>query len=291
MEFSINSFFEEYEYDRNNIFYSSYNFNYEGLLLCDLDYTYVKKNISLLNNKYYSDSSNINKNNNNIISSSSNNNDNSNSILISKNINNNNNINDNNDENNKNYNNKIYNNNNNNNNNNNINNNKNNNTDESFNITTTNETSATNNSNENFITNNSKPWPRLINEFSIGDRVDALDYKNNWYGGSILDVFFVNENDILDPKSKNVLKQHVYNNNNNNDNSNNNKKNNEKNTNEKTFRNSIRTTFIGNNSINSYALKTKNKLNKKGVYVRIHFDNFNSIWDEWYNQYDLDNGF
>jgi hypothetical protein len=43
---------------------------------------------------------------------------------------------------------------------------------------------------------NRKPWPSMLAQFQVGDRVDAVDYKGAWYPGSVIDILYLTEKDI-----------------------------------------------------------------------------------------------
>lgn len=104
--------------------------------------------------------------------------------------------------------------------------------------------------------NNTKTWPKSLEFFQIGDRVDCLDYKGTWYSGSVIDILDLTEKDIkqfqLMRYSRDFLLQP-----------------------------------------NSYgATPTTNNVSSKvlcvpGLHIRVHFDGFKGNWDEWYDQKDF----
>ena len=109
-----------------------------------------------------------------------------------------------------------------------------------------------------------KTFPAHVKDFSIGDRIDAVDHKSMWYSGTIVDVYNIAMVDV---------RKYGY----------------------KKYPRKI---SMERSSINHSKSKSKNQPQdtSKPVYVtsgysvRIHFDYFSSIWDEWYDQQDFENG-
>lgn len=108
---------------------------------------------------------------------------------------------------------------------------------------------------------NIKCWPEWIEEFRINERVDALDHKGAWYSGTIVDYYVATEKDIVVHDKVATLKPNRE----------------------------IHLRPSGSSK------KARAEANEKvrisiGCHIRVHFDNFSSVWDEWYDQTDLDQG-
>lgn len=107
--------------------------------------------------------------------------------------------------------------------------------------------------------NNSLSWPTTIDQFVVGTRVDALDHKGCWFSGSIVDVFDITEADI---KSAGLTKH------------------------------ARDTKGSGTKPPSSAAASNQPPRQRlvPGVHIRVHFDNFSNIWDEWFDQKDYEAG-
>ena len=116
-------------------------------------------------------------------------------------------------------------------------------------------------------------WPKLIEHFQVGDRVDAADYKGTWYAGSIQDVLQLTGRDLKEAAAGSYLRY---------------------------SRDNLRrdgdgggVVGAGSSSIiskNSSATSGYKTSMVAGYYVRVHFDGFSGNWDEWLGQSDLDRG-
>jgi hypothetical protein len=118
----------------------------------------------------------------------------------------------------------------------------------------------------------SRMWPRRIEHFQVGDRVDAADYKGSWYAGSIQDVLQLTGRDLKEAAAAGLSSSY-----------------------QRFSRDNLRRDGdIGSSSIKGIS-KNINPQNLKtvmaaGYYVRVHFDGFSGNWDEWLGQSDLDQG-
>jgi hypothetical protein len=125
-----------------------------------------------------------------------------------------------------------------------------------------------------FSYTNSKPWPSALQEFQIGDRVDAVDYKGNWYPGSIIDICMLTEKDI---KTHNLVR----------------------------FTRDFMRREVGAGAgaggaggaaagagslAPGVATAGGKELATPGLHCRVHFDGFKGNWDEWYDAADYDRG-
>ena len=109
-----------------------------------------------------------------------------------------------------------------------------------------------------------RTFPAHVKDFSIGDRVDAMDHKCMWYSSTVVDVYDIAMVDIRKYGYKKYPRK------------------------------------VPADRLNSKYSKSKSKYlpqdTSKPVYVtsgysvRIHFDNFSSNWDEWFDQNDFENG-
>jgi hypothetical protein len=118
-----------------------------------------------------------------------------------------------------------------------------------------------------FSYTNSKPWPSSLQEFQIGDRVDAVDYKGNWYPGSIIDICMLTEKDIkthnLVRFTRDFMRREV----------------------------GAGTGAAGAGSLAPGVASAGGKeLATPGLHCRVHFDGFKGNWDEWYDATDYDRG-
>lgn len=108
---------------------------------------------------------------------------------------------------------------------------------------------------------NTLSWPASIDQFRVGDRVDALDHKGTWFSGSVVDVFAISEADIQQCGLAKHSREAVV----------------------------AKEPSTRARSSSGSTPTAKQRL-AAGVHVRIHFDNFSFIWDEWYDQRDYERG-
>lgn len=116
----------------------------------------------------------------------------------------------------------------------------------------------------------SRMWPRRIEHFQVGDRVDAADYKGSWYAGSIQDVLQFTGRDLKEAAAAGLSSSYL-----------------------RFWRGNLRR----DGDVSSSSIKGINKSPQNlktvmaaGYYVRVHFDGFSGNWDEWLGQSDLDQG-
>ena len=115
----------------------------------------------------------------------------------------------------------------------------------------------------------SRMWPKRVEHFQVGDRVDAADYKGSWYAGSILDVLQLTGRDLKEAAAAGLSSSYL-----------------------RFSRDNLRR---DGDVVSSMKGINKSPQNLKtvmvaGYYVRVHFDGFSGNWDEWLGQSDLDQG-
>jgi len=106
----------------------------------------------------------------------------------------------------------------------------------------------------------SRMWPKRVEHFQVGDRVDAADYKGTWYAGSILDVLQLTGRDLKEAAAAGLSSTYL-----------------------RFSRDNLRRDEDVVKGINKTVMTA-------GYYVRVHFDGFSGNWDEWLGQSDLDQG-
>lgn len=110
---------------------------------------------------------------------------------------------------------------------------------------------------------NTLSWPASIDQFRVGDRVDALDHKGSWFSGSVVDVFRVTEADIQQCGLSKYSRDAIA---------------------------AKEPSAARARSGSGGGTPTAKQRLLPGVHVRIHFDNFSFIWDEWFDQRDYERG-
>ena len=113
---------------------------------------------------------------------------------------------------------------------------------------------------------NSKPWPSALQQFQIGDRVDAVDYKGTWYPGSVIDLFDISEKDIkthnLTRYSRDFMRKDA----------------------------AMAGVPNSNSSAGAAPPPASKEICTAGLHMRVHFDGFKGNWDEWFDQRDFERG-
>lgn len=112
---------------------------------------------------------------------------------------------------------------------------------------------------------NSLVWPINISGFKINTRVDAIDHKGAWFAGTVMDSFDITEAMI---KKESLVKSQSRG---------------------SSANGSVSLKNREKSDNSSANILTKTKL-RPGLHIRVHFDNFSHNWDEWYDQFDLENG-
>lgn len=109
-----------------------------------------------------------------------------------------------------------------------------------------------------------RPFPKNISDFQLFDRVDALDHKGQWYSGSVVEVLsFYTPPPARKPNSN----PHNLNYFNNNHAHSNYPQSSKKLAKEKELQDQMDAMRVGETE----------------TFLRVHFDNFSQIWDEWYD--------
>lgn len=133
--------------------------------------------------------------------------------------------------------------------------------------------------NQSALDNESSLFPTKLNEFQLYDRLDALDSKGNWYSGCILEILEVsNPVDFLKqfPRSKSLKGV----------------------TSKETKKSPLKNLLNRSSSSSNPAINPSNEQIQRNsppnpadcFVIRVHFDNFSAIWDEFYSQNDLSLG-
>ena len=116
----------------------------------------------------------------------------------------------------------------------------------------------------------SRQFPTKLKDFVIGDRVDAVDQKCMWYSGTVVDVYNIALADIRKYAYKKYPRKPL-----------------QPSSPYGASKSGKRSNSVGSNNTSSTG---KPVFVTSGPHVRIHFDNFSPIWDEWYDQQDFDDG-